>query len=236
MLYWFNFDGIDSRTMGVTMNEPVPIMRGKERVQRQTIPGREGTLTLTEGANIYDPYVQTLKISVRGAANVPRVKKWLRGRHYVIFHTEPDRRQIAAVENEIKLEKLSRNLDVWQGVIQFYCDPLKEPLAQATEELTAGLYTNIGDAVEKPILIFDGNGDTTFTVDGKAFTLTGIPDGGCIVDCNAKEVLTADGTRTITEISGGDFPEFPEGISNVSWTQPNIGSITVTVVRRVVYL
>lgn len=234
MAYWFNFNGIDSRNMGVLLIDPVPVMRGKERVSHPPVPGRAGLITLTEGENIYEPYVQTVKFAAIGADGAERVMRWLRGRGYVTFHTEAHRRQRASIENEIKLERVSKHIDKYQGIVQFYCDPMKEPLAQSTMELNMGRFVNEGDADEKPRLFISGASETTITVDGREFTLTGIPADGCMVDCLAGEVLSASG-EPITRISRGEFPRFTPGENNVEWTQPN-GSINITMERRVIYL
>lgn len=235
MNYWFNFNGIDSRNMGVMLEDPVPVMRGKARVTRASIPGRAGSLTMTEGTDIYETYVQTLKIAVHGAEGAERVKRWLRGEHYVTFHSEPNRRQYAYVESEIKLERVSPHIDWFKGTVQFICNPLKEPLAQPTQDAMQGRYVNEGDAPEKPTLFIIGAGNTTLSVDGREFTLTGIPAGGCYVDCEAGIVLDSS-DNIITNISAGEFPYFPAGESNFTWTVPNDGAIAVQVKRKVVYL
>ena len=70
--------------MGVIMRGPAAIVRPEERVQHVTIPGRTGDLTELEGENIYNSYIQTVSISVRGGFRVRDIYKWLRGEGYVI--------------------------------------------------------------------------------------------------------------------------------------------------------
>jgi phage-related protein len=43
----------------------------------------------------------------------------------VTFSGEPDRKQAARVIGAITLNRISRNMDKWQGEVQFYCQPLK---------------------------------------------------------------------------------------------------------------
>ena len=125
---FFIWKGVDCRAMGIIMRGPAPIVRPEERVKHVEIPGVAGDYTETEGEDIYNSYIQTVSMSVRDGYNVRKVFRWLRGKGFVTFSGEPDRRQPARIIGAVTLNKISRNLDAWAGEVQFYCQPLKELL------------------------------------------------------------------------------------------------------------
>ena len=148
---YFIWKNRDCRSMGVWLQGPVAIVRPEERVQHIEIPGRSGDLTLIEGEGIYNSYIQTASILVRGGMRIREIYDWLRGSGYVTFSGEPDRRQQARVIGAITLSKHSYNLDWWEGEVQFYCQPLKELLEEAVLTITAtGTVQNLGDVESRP--------------------------------------------------------------------------------------
>ena len=108
---YFIWNGMDCRNMGVTLAGPVPIIRPEERVKHVEIPGRSGDLTQVEGENVYNSYIQTATIQVRGGYHVRDVYRWLRGSGYVTFSGEPDRKQPARIIGAITLEKFLTEVD-----------------------------------------------------------------------------------------------------------------------------
>ena len=241
---YFIFNGRDCREMGVRLTGPMPIIRPEERAEHVQIPGRAGDLTRLEGDDIYNSYIQTAEISVQGGLNVRNVFNWLKGAGYLTTSSEPDRRQMARVIGAITLDKVSKNLDIWRGSVQFYCQPFKELLWEQTETLTAaGHINNNGDVISKPewritasaaTLTFgsawiDENGDTQH----EAFEITGLTAGQVIVvDSDSMTITNADGTAVLSQYAAGDFPRLHVGDNYVSGT----GWSSVTVTKRERYL
>ena len=89
---FFIWKGVDCRAMGIITRGPAPIVRPEERVKHVEIPGVAGDYTETEGEDIYNSYIQTVSLSVRDGYNVRKVFRWLRGKGFVTFSGEPDRR------------------------------------------------------------------------------------------------------------------------------------------------
>ena len=218
MQSYFVWKGVDSRGMGIMMRGPAPIIKPEERVQHVAIPGRSGDLTLIEGDNIYNSYIQTITFTVIGAVNVRRVFAWLRGSGFVTFSGEPDKRQAARVIGAVTLEKVSRNLDRWAGQVQFYCHPLKERTYDETETLTAaGTVRNNGDVDAYPVIVATpATGQTTIviTVNGKSLTISNV-SAAVRVDSAAMEVSDTDRTQILTANSGGPFPVLTPGNNTI---------------------
>ena len=215
---YFIWNGIDSRTMGVTTKGHAPIIRPEERVQHVEIPGRSGDLTETEGENIYNSYIQTVSFSVAGAENVPAVYAWLRGAGYVTFSGEPTKKQKARIIGAITLNRISRNMDRWAGEAQFYCEPLKELSGeQAVEITTSGTtITNPGDVESRPLITITGSGDVTVRIGEKSLSITGAASGWKI-DSDLEWVMNAGGTPQMG-VYTGVFPTIPTGQSAVQFT------------------
>lgn len=233
---YFVWNNRDCRAMGVKTAGAFPIIRPEERAEHLTIPGRSGDLTLLEDEEdpIYNSYIQTGSIMVRGWNNVRQVYQWLRGAGYVTFSGEPDRRQKARVIGAITLNRHSYNLDWWEGEVQFYCQPLKELLQGKTVEVTATNtpIRNSGDVNEKPVILLKASGTTAkVKIGGRELTLTGLTSGAeYTVDCDAEEVTAevSGETVSLTNKSSGRFPVILPGDNTITGT----GWSKLTITRR----
>ena len=136
MKYWFEWNGVDCRTKGIRLQSMPEIQRPEERVSHVVIPGRAGELTQTEGADIYNSYIQTIPLIIDNAADVSAAEKWLRGDGYVTFSSQQNLKQRARVINAVTFTKHSRNSSWWEGQVQFYCEPLKEQKSETAVEVT----------------------------------------------------------------------------------------------------
>ena len=217
---YFIWNGIDCRSRGVIMRGPAPIVRAEERVKHVEIPGTAGDLTETEGADIFNSYIQTISISVRGAFNVRNIYRWLRGAGFVTFSGEPDRKQAARVIGAITLNRVSRNIDHWAGEVQFYCQPFKELLQEEKVTITSSgtVVRNSGDVACRPMWKVTPSGSTAVvTAGGKTITVTGLTSGTVIwIDSDTMEVWNADKSALLTVNSAGDFPTLEPGSNTVT--------------------
>ena len=204
MQSYFIWNGIDCRSMGVRLRGPVPIVWPEERVEHIQIPGRSGDLTAVEGENIYNSYIQTATISVLGAYRCRQVKAWLRGSGYVTFSGEPDKRQLARVIGAVTLNRLSRNLDIWQGEVQFYCQPLKERLRAYTSSVSrGGSLRNNGDVAEYPLIhLVASAANVTLQVGGKSLVVTGAGNGTALEIDSASKTVTSGSTSLMAKTTG----------------------------------
>lgn len=221
---FFRWNGIDCRAMGIYLSSAAPIIRPEERVQHKQIPGRSGDLTQLEGEAVYNSYIQTETIHVKDAYNVRRVYDWLRGSGYVTFSGEPDRRQKARIVGAITLNKVSRNLDIWVGEVQFYCQPLKETLREEKTILGGpGNVINRGDVIERPIYkLTSMHSEMTLSVSRtsgstttlEALTIT-MPDSTIYVDSDTQEVWDSTRQYLLTKQCSGVFPTLGPGVNSV---------------------
>ena len=217
---YFIWNGKDCRSMGVRLRGPVPIVRPEERVKHIQIQGVSGDLTQLEGDQIYNSYIQTATMHVTGWENVREVFNWLKGSGFVTFSGEPDRMQSARIIGAVTLNKHSKNMDVWSGEVQFYCQPLKEKLNDSSVTITSSgsSVRNSGDVEAKPLWKLTAN-DTSATVasGGKSLTVTGLTSGNVYyIDSDVMEVYNADRSAILTGNSSGDFPVLAIGNNSVT--------------------
>ena len=216
---YFIWNGMDCRNMGVTLAGPVALVRPEERVQHVEIPGRSGDLTLVEGENIYNSYIQTATIQVKGGFHVRDVFRWLRGSGYVTFSGEPDRRQPARIIGAVTLDKHSHNIDTWVGEVQFYCQPLKEKLIEEQMTITGAqdVY-NYGDVTSRPrFAVVASDSTIVLTVGARSLSMTDATSGVVyIFDSETMEVTDNLGTTQLTMHTVGSFPLLNIGATYVT--------------------
>lgn len=232
---YFIWKNIDCRSMGIYLSGPAPIVRPEERVNHIQIPGRSGDLTQIEGENIFNSYIQTVTIHVKGGFRVRSVYDWLRGADYVTFSGEPDRKQPARIIGAVTLNKHSRNIDTWVGEVQFYCQPLKENLREEKVTVTTNGSTvrNNGDVIARPMYKVTSSGTSiglAVAGDGvpavNAMTVSDLVSAAVIwIDAETMTVWNADRSATITEKSSGEFPVMGIGNNTVSFS--NVSSVEI---------
>ena len=226
---YFIWKNKDCRTMGVKLSGPVPIVRPEERVNHVTIPGRSGDLTELEGENVYNSYIQTATILVKGAARMREIWSWLRGAGYVTFSGEPDKRQPARIIGAVTLDKHSYNLDWWTGEVQFYCQPLKEKLQPSTQTITSSgtSVLNTGDVDSRPLIAMTASGTSaTVAAGGNTLTCTGLTSGHVYAidsdTCEMTDITTPSAVVNCTGKTSGEWPVLKPGTNSVTgsgWSQ-----------------
>lgn len=218
---YFIWNGVNSSTKHIIMNDRAPIIRPEERVNHVTIPGRSGELTQVEGDDIFSSYIQSLAVTVAGKTNVPAAEAWMRGDGYVTFDTQPTLKQRARIINAVTFQRHSRNADYYTGDVQFYCDPVKY---QTTEEgitvtSSGASLTNPGTLPAFPLMAITGSGAVSITIDGKQLIIPALTTGW-VADCENRWILE-NGVPQMNAWTG-EFPAIPVGSSTITFS----GSIT----------
>lgn len=170
--WYFIFNGVDSRTMGVHVIKYPPIVAPAERLKYITVPGRAGDLTQTEGKAVYDSYTKVMEVSNAPGANIDRVTKWLRGRGTMIFGNEPRYMYTVDLGAKCQLDKVIRG--VWGGELNIKCQPFKQsaiPEPDITLTADSTIY-NPGDVPAYPLIKFkevDGSKAVTIRIKNVRF-------------------------------------------------------------------
>lgn len=227
MKLYFTWKGTRSDAMHIFYNERTPIIQPEERVDHIVIPGRTGELTLVEGENIFNSYIQTKTITVEGKENVPAVEMWLKGSGNVSFDCQPELQQQARVINAVTFQRHSKNANYYTGEVQFYCDPIKGLMNESDIEVTSSGTTleNPGTLPAFPEIEIEGSGAVSISIGGKTLI---IPEcvSGWTADCRNKWILNSSGVPQF-DAWQGEFPEIPVGESTILYTG-SVTAITIT--------
>lgn len=231
MIYSFTWNGVSCRDKGIRLQSMPEIVRPEERVTHVTIPGRNGEMTLTEGEDIYNSYIQPIPITVYTEEAVREAERWLRGDGDVTFSGQPDRVQKARVINAVTFTKHGRNSVWWDAEVQFYCEPVKRSTAEEDIEIaTSGTgITNPGDLKAYPRITIEGSGLVTVSIGGRTLTIPECVDGW-VIDSENEWIL--NGSLPVMNACSGSFPIFSTGENAVLFT----GATKLTITPQWRYL
>ena len=216
--YFFIWNGTRSDEMGIVVDQEAEIVRPEERVEHVTIPGRGGDLTQTEGTDIYNSYIRTVHIAVKGMEAMMRAAQWLTGDGEITFSAQPELKQKARAYGSTTMTKHSARSSWWEGDIQFYCDPYKRLLNEGDSLITESgtAITNPGSMDALPLIVMHGSGSVTLRMGGNSLVIPELTDGWA-VDSENKWILGTNG-RPVMGAWSGTFPVLPVGESLIQWT------------------
>jgi phage-related protein len=226
---YFIWKNTNSNTMGIVVNEYPNPAKPAERVKEIVVPGRAGTLTETEGEEVYDNVVLTCQCSVLPTADLHAISAWLRGSGTVVFGNDATKCYTARLDSQLDFERLV-SVQVYREVaIPFACQPFKyltTPGTDIVETVSGQTVTNAGTVFSLPKIKVEGSGDITLTIGTKAIQLTGLTDG-IIIDSELVDAYDLTATVLMNEQMVGDFPTLPVGTFAVSWTG-TVTKVTIT--------
>lgn len=223
MMHWFVWKGKNSYSdFGLWIGKLPKITKANERYEEVTIPGREGSLILLEGEDVYDGYPKECTVICPNTTNIQRVLEWLRGSGELSFSNEREFVYDARIMARVDFERIGNSL--LQAKIPFYVKPFKKRIHDESITVTsasAALY-NPGDVASRPRVSITGSGNNTVTIAGQEMSFEGI-DGTITVDCGA-EIVTTSGAIWQGSVTG-EYWKIPKG--QVTLTQT--GSMTITI-------
>ena len=228
----FIFRGIDSRDIGVVVEDMFDVHRPKRNVQTIQVPGRDGRLTQDDGT--YDTYTISGKINCFGAP-LSDVYAWLSGSGDLILGDEPTRSIRASATAQIKNTRFRCDGCYDSLQVSFDCQPFRYHVEQTegandiTLDGNPDTVTNPGTAESAPKIKIEGTGDVVLTIGTQIVEIDGLEDGIIIDselgDCfNLTETALLNGKVTLMD---EDFPTLAPGENIISWTG-NVTKITIT--------
>lgn len=218
MAHWFKFKGVDSRDMGVIVQEYPPDVRPEERVEAQPVPGRDGVLHLTdwEDRPVYENVKQKLRLLLAPSADLTAVRVWLTGSGDLVYGNDPGRARRARVVDAFDMQRVLRGYEYRTTDVTFDCDPYRYESEPETVTLTtAGIVTNTGNVDALPKITVYGSGTIALAVAGEAILLSGVVDS-YVIDSDGKVALMGGDLATLQMT--GNFPVLAPGDNSVAWT------------------
>jgi phage-related protein len=228
----FTWNGVSSDSMGVCVTRLPARFSAAQRVTTQVVTGRDGVLTIDDGAlneetmlcECYLPYEQGVTV-----AELDAIKKWLRGSGWWTQSDAPGRRFRARITDAISFSAWVPGFSDRLFGITLYAEPY-EYVSPEPDDITVTSsgtrITNPGTAPSAPKITIYAHGDFTVSVGACYMEFEGI-SGGIIVDSELLDCLSLNGAQLLnSHVTLDDFPKLASGASYVSWT----GSVTSVVI------
>ena len=230
---YFIFRGIDSRDIGVVVEDMFDVHRPKRNAQTIQVPGRDGRLTQDDGT--YDTYTISGKVNCFGTP-LSDVYAWLSGSGDLILGDEPTRSIRASATAQVKNTRFRCDGCYDSLTVSFDCQPFRYHVEQTEGAndipLTASpaTVTNPGTYKSAPRLTIEGTGGAVLTVGTQILEVTDLA-GGVIVDAELCECFDLTETALRNDrvtLMDDAFPTLAPGANIISWTGSGVTGITIT--------
>ena len=226
MADWFAWNGEKCTDYGILVLNHPAISRPKERVTTQTVPGRNGTLTITEGDCVYDEFIASCECIAPNPASIPAFSAWLHGPGIVIFGNQPTGYYHARVNNQIDFETVLRGRPHQKFTVNFRCQPFLYLLNSSDIVLTApGQVVNLGTVFAEPVITMEGSGDIDLSVGDVTLGIAGLKSA-ITIDV-PQRLAYREGVNLTGSLTGDEWPTLPVGTTTVSWLG-NVSHVTIT--------
>lgn len=229
-MYGFTFNGVDSMTYGVVVENPPEIPVGQLRSETQSIIGSSKVLHYTEGPYVLEPLTVSLDCALvrPGDQAIRDVCAWLIGGGDLITPAQPDRSLRAWVKNQISLESVIRQRKDRRFTVEFECEPFRYhyPAAAAFAFNTQGRLQNPGTAPAEPLIRLNGSGDVSLLIDGTSLLIDGV-SSYVMIDCETQMVYKGNSNLGASVTRIGDWPVIAPGGSLINWTG-NVTGLQIT--------
>ena len=226
---YITWKGINSRTVGITVIELPEIILPEERVTFTDIPGLSGSLTQTEGMDVYKDITLVVKCYCLSPTpqSIQAIAAYFRGGGRLELPSRPDGYYEARVINQIPFAKVLRGNAPRTFTVNFRCKPfLRLYSGETAQEITSGSFLLNPTGIQaKPIITIAGSGDITLLVGMKIIQLTDI-EQGITLDSELQEAYY--GSTLLNTKMTGEFPVLGVGNTAVSWTGGNVTNVSVT--------
>ena len=226
---YITWKGINSRTVGITVTDLPEIILPEERVTFTDVPGLSGSLTQTEGTDVYKDVTLAVKCYCPDPtlAAVGEIAAYFRGSGRLELPSRLDGYYEARVINQIPFAKVLRGNEPRTFTVNFRCKPfLRLYSGETAQEITSGSFLLNPTGIQaKPLITVTGSGDITLLVGMKIIQLTGIEDG-ITLDSELQEAYYGNELKN-TQMTG-EFPVLGAGNTAVSWTGVNVMRVSVT--------
>lgn len=217
----FMWKGELASAHGVVVQTQVQYIRPARRQESIVIPGRSGTLTVSEGdLPVYDNIIYSPLCCLRPGFSPLELGAWLDGEGTVVFGSMSGRNYKARIQNQIPFARIDEGMQYMSFSPIFDCQPGAYRTAGADIVLTEpGFVANPGSMHSEPRLTVKGAGAVNLTVGSAVMTING-PAGGwtLVIDSELVDCLSADGAQLMNHLMSGDFPALLPGSNVINWT------------------
>lgn len=208
---YFIFNGENSKDKGIIITKMPQISKAAKRIEKITIPGRNGVLHQDEGT--YETIVIQIQCAIIEKCNIHEIKKWLNGEGDLILSNSPDIFYKANIINQVDYTSI---VDL---IHEFPLELELQPFAYSIEKYKK-IYTkgqthifNIPDATIDmlPYIKIESNEKINLTINNETMILN--IDGYIELDC---ELLVAHKNyESADEKVKGNFFKLIPGLNKI---------------------
>lgn len=203
----------------------------EERVTFTDVPGLSGSLTQTQGTDVYHDRTLAVECYLRQptADNIDKVAAYFRGAGKLYLPNRPDGYYEARVINQISFRKILRGRSPRSFTVNFRCKPLFRLYSGETEqtiETSGASITNPSTVQAKPKITIAGSGDITLMVGGTQIVELTDVENGIVLDSEIQEAYWGE-TLQNSRMSG-PFPALKPGPNAISWSGGTVTSVKIT--------
>ena len=223
MADWFRFKGINSTSLGVHVLTFPPTTLAEERVEFVDIPGRSGSLAVTQGEDVFEDITLEIECYITDMSALNTISAWLRGGGELILGNSPGFSYRARAINQIEIEKIVRGRTSRIFSAVFRCEPYRYlyPEQMFTYTSTGNIIHNPSTYSSEPIITVYGSGEVSLVVGAVVAVIKDV-NGSIVLDSDAGLAYSPGTTMILrtasVDIPGGHWPTLAPGNSAITWS------------------
>lgn len=200
-------NGVSSRSIkGLLISELAPISKPAQRVQQETIDGRDGDIVTPLGYSAYD---KVIKIGLTYEYDIDEIIEFFNTSGKVVFSNEPDKYYFYAIYNQIDFERLIRfkTAEVTLHVQPFkYSDTENEQTFNISGSSEIQIRNN-GNYYSRPTITITGSGTVNLFINGaQLLTMSlGSTPRTIIIESTEMNAYNEDRTALLNRLVSGDY-------------------------------
>lgn len=216
--YYFIFNGINSKDMGLEIIQFPEIIKPERNIQTINIPGRSNNLYIDQ--KTYNNYTLSITCCIntlKSKKNIDKITSWLNGFGDLIISQEKDKIYNACIKNSISISDV-----IWlfpKFTIIFEVQPLKKSINFKNEYIEINKKTiinNIGTVESLPVITIYGAGDVNLKINDNTFVIKNI-DEYITINSDFLEVYK-DNVNQNNKYNNFDFPKLNIGKNIIDFT------------------
>ena len=228
---YFSINSVPCTEYGIICKQMPPVILAAPRVTYQTLPGRDGALTILErdeeDGPVYDDISVTAVCYMRDLSQLNEAAAFLERSGEISFPTRPGGHYVGRVSGQIPIEQIMRGRTQREFEVTFRLGPFWYAEGISDISLTApAAVTNPGNAHAEPLIAVVCRGDGVLTVNGSVIYINAFT-GEINLDCAAKLAYSGDALKNSAIDVEENWPRLNPGTNLISWSGA-ISSIRIT--------
>jgi predicted phage tail component-like protein len=199
---------VSSRSIqGLLISELPPISKPQQRIQTETVDGRDGDIVTPLGFAAYDKLV---KISLTYDYDIDDIIEFFNSSGKVIFSNEPEKYYKYAIYKQIDFESLIR---FKTAKVNFHVQPFKFSDTESTKTFTFAsddnkslIIRNNGNIYSRPTLTITGSDTVNIYINGSQILSISLNiDQTIVINAETMNATNKSGSRLLNRLVTGNY-------------------------------